>query len=387
MKRKKTPFKRMISVMCTSVMILTLLFYGEKGNTLVVKATEGDIAWEQLATVFPDAAVCDAVKDKLMEKGVAEGLVVTHANLLSIDSIEICKKNSEGVINLSGLERLTELSLIDIDGDILSLAPLNNLISLRSWGITNADNDICFAQMSNVSSLTSISLVYSNGIKNLDGLEKLCNSMPQLHNLDLRYTGISDLKPVTKLTNIELLDIGDNKISDFSPLKSLTNLYVGSCCNSLTEGQCVVFEGSDRTVKNSYVDMNGNVIVPAQSDEFTYNATDNTITYVGDDKLVGETKATITIEEAKPEDAGSYKCVVTNATATVTSDVAKVEVKKEEATTQTPTTQAPTITEAVNADSAVTTGDTANPVTTVIVLLLALIGMILLGKSYRYKEQ
>ncbi len=625
MKRKKTLFKRMISAICTAVMILTLLFYEEKGNTLVVKAAEGDIAWDQLATVFPDAAVCDAVKEKLIEKGVAEGSVVTQANLLSIGSVDIYKKNSEGVINLSGVERLTELSSIEINGDILSLAPLNNLISLKYLDITNANNDISFAQMSNVSSLTSISLAYSNGIKSLDGLEKnvnlysldthgcdnltdvsacssfteleylsfysceylvditpvanlqklvsvdigltsikdisplngktgikslrmqaalsleenadatcqvlstltgvetlciresginnitlekLCNAMPQLQNLDLLRTGISDLKPVTKLTNIKLLDIGDNKISDFSPLKGMPNVYIGSCCNTLTKEQYVVFEGSDRTVKNPFVDMNGNVIVPEQSDEFTYNATDNTITYVGDDweyalyfatieldcdgrkipmelyirykniidpitittqpesvsvmeddeiilsvvaesyddnfkyqwykgddKLDGETNATLTIEEAKTEDAGSYKCVVTNATATATSDVAKVEVKKEEVTTQAPTTEAPTTetpttqepttqepttsepttsepttqapstgsttdvtpednttaapatTEAANTDTAVTTGDTANPMTAIIVLMLALIGMVFLGKAYRYKEQ
>ncbi len=625
MKRKKTLFKRMISAICTAVMILTLLFYEEKGNTFVVKAAEGDIAWEQLSTVFPDAAVCDAVKEKLIEKGVDEDSVVTQENLLSIGSIEIYKKNSEGAINLSGLERLTELSYIDIDGDILSLAPLNGLTSLRYLSIEHANNEISFAQMSNVSSLTGIFLSYSNGIKSLDGLEKnvnvnslniygcdnltdvsacssfteleyisfyacenlvditpvanlqklvsvdigrtsikdispingktgikslkmqgalsleenadatcqvlstltgvetlcirdsrinnttlekLCNAMPQLQILDLLYTGISDLKPVTKLTNIKLLDIGDNKISDFSPLKSLTNLSTGSCCNVSTKRQHVVFEGSDRTVKNPYVDMNGNVIVPEQSDEFTYNAIDNTITYVGDDweyalyfatieldyngrkipmelyiryeniidpitittqpesvsvmeddeiilsvvaesyddnfryqwykgddKLEGEKKSTFTIEEAKPEDAGSYKCVVSNATATATSDVAKIEVKKEEVTTQEPTTEAPTTetpttqepttqepttsepttsepttqapstgsttdvtpednttaapatTEAANTDTAVTTGDTANPMTAIIVLMLALIGMVFVGKAYRYKEQ
>lgn len=632
MKRKKTLFKRVISVMCTLVLILTLSFYGTKGDVLVVVAAEGDIAWNQLSTVFPDADVCEAVKDGLKSAGLQEGDVVTQANLNYIFYLEVDKAN--GTINLQGVERLQGIETLHLEGDIQSLAPLNNLTKLDNLFFEDVDSEISFTQMSNVSSITTITFVDCQGINSLDGLEnnagidslqieycdnltdisacsgytsltyasfyscdtledisplagiqtlrtvdigstavkdisalsgktsiitlkmqnskvfgdnvdascqvlgtltnleelclrnsdiddvafsKICN-ITNLRLLDLLGNNITDLTPVTRLVNLTVLDIGDNAISNFTPLASLANLRGYSCCNVGEKGQYVVVSGPNRTIANPFVAMDGSAIVPAQTNDFTYDATDNAITFIGDDwqyanqvgtaqmnyydkifdmklyiryeniidpitittqpesvsvmeddeiilsvvaesyddnfryqwykgddKLEGEKKSTFTIEEAKPEDAGSYKCVVSNATATATSDVAKIEVKKEEVTTQEPTTTeptttepttqepittepttsepttqdpttseptttepttqapstgsttdvtpednttaAPTTTEAVNTDAAVTTGDTVNLMIAIMVLLFALMGMIFVRRACSYKEQ
>ena len=610
MKRKKKLLNKVVGVLCTLVLVVTLAF--ANGSVSVVMAAEGDIAWDQLSTVFPDELVCDEVKVELIDNGVSSG-VVTQADLDNITYLDIRKTSGE--INLQGLERLTMLETLKLSGDIQSLAPLNNLTNLRALFLNDVDNAVSFSQMSNVSSINRLNCDGCDGIVSLDGLEnnvgmssvhirscknlndisacsgytnlgyielyscaalvdisplagiqtlttvdignssitdisplsgktsietlkmpyieaftvnpdaacqvlgtltgveylclrgsnindaafeKICNMthfQANLLVLDLLDNDITDLAPVTSLVNLSVLDIGGNGISDFTPLASLNNLGGYHCCNVADKDQNVVFSGPNRTVENPFVDMNGNIIVPAQSDEFTYNPTDNTITYVGDDwshnhdfvtvqmnyngrtfdmalhirfesivdtitittqpedisvkedekitlsveaesfdedfdyqwykgdeMLNGEEGATLTIDEAKLEDAGSYKCVVRNATATATSNVAKVEVKEEvttQATTQEPTTAEPTTdapttaepttqapstgsttdvapeqsttaapatTEAANTDAAVTTGDSTNPLIAVMVLLLALMGMVFVRRAYSYKE-
>ena len=277
------------------------------------------------------------------------------------------------------------------------------------------------------------------------------------------------------------------------------------------KAQYIVASGPSRTIANPFKAMDGSVVIPDPSSEFTYNATDNTITFIGDRwqysnkvatvqmnyngrtfdmalyiryadvvdpitittqpepvsviedekillsveaesfddnfryqwykdgaRLNGEVEASLTIDKAELEDSGLYKCVVSNATASAVSNEVKVEVNEEGATTEEPTTEepttqepttqeptteepttqeptteepttqtteapgtssttsvapednttaAPSTTEAVNTDSSVTTGDTANPITAVMVLLLAVMGMILVLKAHSYKKQ
>ncbi len=611
---------KVVSVLCTLALVFSLVMSSQ--DVSVVKAAAGDIAWNEFATVFPDADVQAAVLDELGITSLMTGDIITQNDLNSITYLDISK--SSGAFNLQGLERLQNLETLSLEGDVQSLAPLNTLTKLDILSLEDVDSEISFAQMSNVSSITEIRFYNCYGIKSLDGLEKnigmeslqieacdnltdisacsgytaltyasfyscgtledisslagiqtlkevnigltavkdisafsgktsivtlnmqdsnafgdnadascqvlgtltnlkslclrssdiddtafakICN-ITSLELLDLLNNEITSLSPVTKLTNLTVLDIGDNAISNFTPLASLPNLHGYNCCNVGDKGQYVVVSGPSRTIANPFVAMDGSVIVPVPSSEFTYNAADNTITFIGDDwqyanqvgtvqmnyngrtfdmklyiryesvvdditittqpkaasvdedekvelsvvaesfddnfryqwykddvKLNGETEDTLTIDKAELDDAGLYKCVVTNATATATSDEVKVEVKGEEVTTQAPTTQEPTTsepttqapttqepttqapttsepttqapstgsttdvapennttaapatTETANTDAAVTTGDATNPMTAVMVLLLALMGMVLVGRAYRYKEQ
>lgn len=48
--------------------------------------------------------------------------------------------------------------------------------------------------------------------------------LSSLRELDLSRNQISDITPLTSLTNLTFLDLSDNRISDITPLKSLTNL-------------------------------------------------------------------------------------------------------------------------------------------------------------------
>ena len=622
MKTKKFSNK-VVSVLCTFALVVALVFI--RGDVPVVMAAEGDIAWNQLSTVFPDADVCQEIKDRLISAGLVEGAVVTQANLNNITNLSVDK--TSGTINLQGVERLQGLETLSLDGDIQSLAPLNNLTKINYLSLDDVDNEISFSQMSNVSSITSIYFYNCYGIKSLDGLEnnvgmksvqviscddltdisacsayisltyasfysssaledisplagiqtmdtvnigntsvadisalrgktgikklnmqsssafgenadttcqvlntltgvddlclrgsdiddtmfvQICN-MTNLGLLDLLGNNITDLTPVRNLVNLTVLDIGDNGISDFTPLASLPNLSGYTCCNVGDKAQYIVASGPSRTIANPFKAMDGSVVIPDPSSEFTYNATDNTITFIGDRwqysnkvatvqmnyngrtfdmalyiryadvvdpitittqpepvsviedekillsveaesfddnfryqwykdgaRLNGEVEASLTIDKAELEDSGLYKCVVSNATASAVSNEVKVEVNEEGATTEEPTTEepttqepttqeptteepttqeptteepttqtteapgtssttsvapednttaAPSTTEAVNTDSSVTTGDTANPITAVMVLLLAVMGMILVLKAHSYKKQ
>jgi internalin A len=77
----------------------------------------------------------------------------------------------------------------------------------------------CHQASSLLSTRTELSLV-SNQITDLRPLSTLTN----LTTLDLSNNSIADLKPLSGLTNLTALDLGSNQIADLLPLSELTNL-------------------------------------------------------------------------------------------------------------------------------------------------------------------
>ena len=47
---------------------------------------------------------------------------------------------------------------------------------------------------------------------------------PQVTNLDLRGTRVSDLTPLAALTSLQRLDLGGTRVSDVTPLAALASL-------------------------------------------------------------------------------------------------------------------------------------------------------------------
>lgn len=105
-----------------------------------------------------------------------------------------------------------------------------NLVSVSSLeGIQSLPNltqvQIKESQLSDISPLKSLTKLtyldlYSCQISDLTPLKELTN----LEHLTLRFNNISDISPLSGLTKLKELGLGTNKITDLSPLKALTNL-------------------------------------------------------------------------------------------------------------------------------------------------------------------
>src|SRR5919199_772712 len=82
-----------------------------------------------------------------------------------------------------------------------------------------AGTNDCNQAESVLSTVTNLTL-YNKKISDLSPLTSLTN----LTNLSLISNKISDISPLKSLTNLNLLNLGGNQIQDASPLKSLTDL-------------------------------------------------------------------------------------------------------------------------------------------------------------------
>jgi len=126
---------------------------------------------------------------------------------------------SMDITDLTGLEKFTELQLLDLGGNhITDLSPLRELSALTELRLSG----------SSVSDLAPLS-----GLKSLQVLDLKDNSAAVLtplagctglQELNLSGNGISDIAPLAYLSALKTLDLSGNRIRDLSALYSLTSL-------------------------------------------------------------------------------------------------------------------------------------------------------------------
>ena len=132
------------------------------------------------AVSIPDAALRTAIETKL---GKSSGDTITESEMNGMTGS--LKVNYVSVSDLTGLEHatgITELGISNNRGEITNLSPLADLTQLTILSIHNY---------------------------------KTLNDPP---------TALSDISPVTKLTNLETLRLDNSSIVDISPLMGLTKL-------------------------------------------------------------------------------------------------------------------------------------------------------------------
>ena len=71
-------------------------------------------------------------------------------------------------------------------------------------------------------SLTFLDLSYNTDLIHLDGLETLCN----LSTLDLMFSSVTGVEPLSACTNLGVLYINSTKVRDLTPLSTLLKLKV-----------------------------------------------------------------------------------------------------------------------------------------------------------------
>ena len=73
-----------------------------------------------------------------------------------------------------------------------------------------------------MTNLTFLDLSYNTDLIHLDGLETLCN----LSMLDLMFSSVTSVEPLSTCTNLGALYINNTKVRDLAPLSNLNNLRI-----------------------------------------------------------------------------------------------------------------------------------------------------------------
>ena len=127
---------------------------------------------------------------------------------------------------ISVIGRLTRLESLNLHQNPISrgrgdLSPLRNLRQLKSLSIrVNQLSDI--SRHINLSQLESLNLRWSQDID-----LRVLGRLSQLKSLNLwDNREIQDITPLSRLTQLESLELGSNKISDVRPLANMTQLKV-----------------------------------------------------------------------------------------------------------------------------------------------------------------
>ncbi|WP_163543308.1 leucine-rich repeat domain-containing protein [Occultella kanbiaonis] len=180
-----------------------------------------------LSEVFPDPALAACVAHTM---GLREpGTKVSAADLADVLSLECPGPGLPGtagpdatapdpttapaaISDLSGLDRLTELSSLDVTGN--AVTDLTPLAGLNLWGVVITDNPV--SDLSPLAGLASLTNLGASGTQVVD-LEPLAGQST-LAYLGLRGTGISDIGPLASMGNLNEVDLGDNAITDVGPL-------------------------------------------------------------------------------------------------------------------------------------------------------------------------
>ncbi len=175
------------------------------GTNIVEVYTEGHTVTFNAVAGAP-ADIPDANLRAAIEDALnkAPGTLIAPAEIATMNHLNASNAN---ISDLTGLETATNLTNLFLDAESIENRNINsNSVSDLSplSGLTNLD----YLGLSN------------NNISDLSGL----SGLTKLRELSLGNNNISDLSPVAGLTNLSLLSLGNNNISDLSPVAGLTNL-------------------------------------------------------------------------------------------------------------------------------------------------------------------
>lgn len=250
------------SIIVLVVLILNLLFPS------IINAVDNTIT-----ITFVDKNLYNAIVEKLSDKiesQDAEKLTIqmSQENIDSITSLSL----RDNISNIDGIEIFTNLKSVSVWGNqnnIIDLTPLSNLIKLETLSISYVTiRDV--SVLKNLSNLTKLTLcrtatndapISENGFKDITVLKNMPNLsslyingydignnsenaeiLSELQNLaTLSLVGCnisdSDLPYISQLKNLQELELGyvnyeGNNVTDITPLSSLTNLKTLYLCNN-----------------------------------------------------------------------------------------------------------------------------------------------------------
>ena len=175
---------------------------------------------------IPDAGLRKAINKPLGENRAADA-AVTEAEIKTLTSLSAYGYRDAGgtmhqISDLTGLEKATNLTRLDLYGDFTDISALSGLTNLTYLNLSGSFTDI--SALSSLTNLTSLRLIpglgWTRGISALSNLTNLTHLI-----LDGWFTDISALSSLTNLTSLVLSR--DIQTDDISPLVSNTGLGTG----------------------------------------------------------------------------------------------------------------------------------------------------------------
>ena len=138
--------------------------------------------------------------------GLSSDDAITTHNILNLRALLL---STTETMDLTGLEHAPNLTALELKGDWLDVDGK----SVRIKAISD------LSPLSDLTQLTELDL-RNNAIVDISPL----SGLTQLTALSLDDNNISDVSPLTSLTQLQALSLNNNNISDVSPLISLTQL-------------------------------------------------------------------------------------------------------------------------------------------------------------------
>ncbi len=172
---------------------------------------------ENLPVLIMHPALRAVVREELRLSNVVP---LTKDNIKQLTRLHVWKK---GIVNIQGLEFAVNLTEIELGGNpVKDISPLQSLMDLTHLGL--GTTNISDSDLSPLSALTFLRYLNlgDNQISDLSPLSELTD----LVELVLGDNQISDLSPLSALIDLRDLSLNNNPISDLGPLSNLTNLEV-----------------------------------------------------------------------------------------------------------------------------------------------------------------
>jgi Leucine-rich repeat (LRR) protein len=166
---------------------------------------------------FPDKNLDKAVRAQVFEKRDNDQ-ELTEDDLRKVFEV---KGNGMGITDLAGLEKCTNLLLVDLArNEISDVSPLKELTGLQSLNLSgNKISDI--TPLAGLTALQHVELE-DNQIDNVEPLK----GMAKLASLYLSGNKITDCTPIGELKKLASLDLSRNLLKSAAPLETLERLGV-----------------------------------------------------------------------------------------------------------------------------------------------------------------
>lgn len=163
---------------------------------------------------IPDTNLHSAIIETL---GKTPGTPITA---LEMGSLKVLRANDRGIRDLTGLEAASRLQDLYLNHNLI--ADLSSLSGLKKLYRLELNHNEILSDLSPLSRLPNLNILFITGniISDLSPLTELTT----LYDLYMRQNIIEDLSPLSDLHNLRYLVIGDNLITDLTPLKDLKKL-------------------------------------------------------------------------------------------------------------------------------------------------------------------
>ena len=169
---------------------------------------------------IPDANLRKAINKALGENRAATA-AVTEAEMKTLTSLTAGGLDAGGtwrsVSDLTGLEKATNLTTLDLSGGFTDISAVSGLTNLTTLGLSGTSGNL--SELSRLTNLTTLTL--SGSYTNFSALSRLTNLTTLNLPNGISSTGFSAVFGLTNLTTLTLYSIW---LTDISALSGLTNL-------------------------------------------------------------------------------------------------------------------------------------------------------------------